>query len=541
MASPLENSPLRKDPYTDPNLALRNFNAYFGKLREKYGDEGLRASGITPRVLAEIQATLRKVQMDPSATPEQHRQADRDANAMLVQKMTSPLTRTAPAKAAAPKAAATKPAPKPAPKAAPNPFADPNYALRQLNDYFGGLRKDYGEDAIRGAGFTPRDLAEMQASLRKLQMDPRATPEQHQQAYQQARDALAQRITTPLTAARKPVEVEVRGVRPPDGVGAPPSMPVPMVGNGDFRPTAAQIADYNAGRVKGQWNSDRGVFEDTFVPPPTDTREVTGYRTPAPGVRGGDTRIFAAPVTPPVPSATDYIASIVTPPKPVDPSMMSPTMLGNAPPRPVAPPPMAQPDVMPPLNIADDPSRGVIDNRIGPGFGKPMQPEPTLSDMFKGGIGGIRDMLSSQPTPTMPSTAPGILPGIMQQQPAAPSMNTQPGADFDRNVARQIFDSEFRTLREKYGDSGLRAAGFTPRTLASLQAPLTNVQKDNTISYDQSSAALENALKQLRGYNFGGAQPAAPMQPAAPAPLPAGAQQSPIPGYYRGGFAQRYR
>ena len=374
---------------------------------------------------------------------------------------------------APPKAAAPKAAPK---AAAPNPFANPNYALSQLNAYFGGLRKDYGEDAIRAAGFTPRDLAAMQASLRKLQMDPRATPEQHQQAYQQARDALAQRVTTPLTAARKPVEVEVRGVRPE--MPTPPQIEVPMVGNGDFRPTAAQIADYNAGRVKGQWNSDRGVFEDTFVPPPTDTREVTGYRTPAPGVRGGDTRIFAAPVTPPVPSATDYIASIVTPPRLPAPSMMSPTMLGDAP---------------------------------RPGI-TPMQP-----------------------------TAPGILPGITQQQPAAPSMNTQPGADFDRNVARQIFDSEFRTLREKYGDEGLRAAGFTPRTLSALQAPLTNVQKDNTISYDQSSAALENALKQLRGYNFGGAQPAAPMQPAAPAPLPAGAQQSPIPGYYRGGFAQRYR
>ena len=89
-------------------------------------------------------------------------------------------------------------------------------------------------------------------------------------------------------------------------------------------------------------------------------------------------------------------------------------------------------------------------------------------------------------------------------------MNTQPGADFDRNVARQIFDAEFRTLREKYGDEGLRAAGFTPRTLSALQAPLTNVQKDNTISYDQSSAALEDALQKLRGYNFGGAQPAAP-------------------------------
>ncbi len=442
-------------------------------------------------------------------------------------------------KKAQPKPVAPKPAPKPvAPKAAPNPFANPNYALSQLNAYFGGLRKDYGEDAIRGAGFTPRDLSAMQASLRKLQMDPRATPEQHQQAFNQARDALAQRITTPLAAARKPVaptpEITVRGV-----MAAAPQMLVPMVGNGDFRPTAAQIADHNAGRIKGHWNSDTGVFENPFVPPPTDTREVSGYRTPAPGVRGGDTRIFAdQPPPAPVPSATDYIASMVTPPRPIDPSMMSPTMLGNTPPRPVAPPPMAGP-VEPPLNIADDPNRGVIDNRIGPGFGKPMQPDvkPGL-DMLKGGIGSMLPPMQSTP---MPSTAPGILPGIMQQQPAAPSMNTQPGADFDRNVGRQIFDSEFRTLREKYGDEGLRAAGLTPRTLASLQAPLTNVQRDNTITYDQSSAALENALKQLRGYNFGGAQPAAPMQPAAPAPLPAGAQQSPIPGYYRGGFAQRYR
>jgi hypothetical protein len=404
-----------------------------------------------------------------------------------------------------------------------NPFTDPNYALRQLNEYFGSLRKDYGEGAIRGAGFTPRDLSLLQASLRKLQMDPRATPEQHQQAYQQARDALAQRVTTPLAAARPtpsapsvgaPPEVEVRGVRPPDVVNAPmpevevrgvrpempvtPPMPVPMVGNGDFRPTAAQIADHNAGRVKGQWNSVTGVFENPFVPPPTDTREVIGYRSPVPGTNSGDTRIFADQPPPmPVPSASDYIANMVTPPRPPAPSM-------------------AQPEVIVPPTMLP----------------MPMQPV------------GSPALLGDAPRPIdpsmVPSTAPGILPGITQQQPAAPTMNTQPGADFDRNVARQIFDAEFRTLREKYGDQGLRAAGFTPRTLSALQAPLTNVQKDNTISYDQSSAALENALQQLRGYNFGGAQPAA--APAAPAaPIPAGAQQLPMPGYYRGGPVMRYR
>jgi hypothetical protein len=456
-------------------------------------------------------------------------------------------------KKAQPKPVAPKPAPKPvAPKAAPNPFANPNYALSQLNAYFGGLRKDYGEDAIRGAGFTPRDLSAMQASLRKLQMDPRATPEQHQQAYQQARDALAQRITTPLAAARKPVA---------------PQMPVPMVGNGDFRPTAAQLAEYNAGRIKGQWNSDTGVFENPFVPPPTDTREVSGYRTPAPGVRGGDTRIFAdqppaAPrpqieVPPPLPAGAPRTQTPVTPANfdrnaalqqfnknfgdmrqkygeqiftsqgftPRDLAALQGSLRNLQ---------MDNSSTQSQHDAALANAMAAIKSRVVLPVENMAPPVPSASDYIANGVPPM------QSTP-MPPTGPFISPGTMQQQPATPSMNTQPGADFDRNVGRQIFDSEFRTLREKYGDEGLRAAGLTPRTLASLQAPLTNVQRDNTITYDQSSAALENALKQLRGYNFGGAQPAAPMQPAAPAPLPAGAQQSPIPGYYRGGFAQRYR
>jgi hypothetical protein len=201
-----------------------------------------------------------------------------------------------------------------------------------------------------------------------------------------------------------------------------------MVGNGDFRPTAAQLAEYNAGRIKGHWNSDTGVFENPFVPPPTDTREVIGYRTPAPGVRSGDTRIFAD--QPPVPSASDYIADMALP-TPI--GLMPPTMLGNAPP--VVSPPMMGP-IEGPLNIEDYPSRGVIDNRIGPNFGKPMQPtvRPSLSDMLRGSI--------MQPTPTMPSTAPGLLAPPMQ-----PSMDTQP-----------TINREFNMLREKYGDEGLQSA-----------------------------------------------------------------------------------
>ena len=411
----------------------------------------------------------------PGETPEQ-RQA-RLAAAYGVQARIDAEMRAE--EAARAKAASTPPTPKAPVK---DPFDNPNSAIRAFNDYFRSLRNEYGEDAIRALGFGKADLAKLQGPLTKMLSDPSVTTEQRRQAFNQARDALAQRITTPLAAARStpsappvgtPVEVEVRGVRPPDGVGAPPSMPETV------RPVMPEMA------VRPPVTPPMPEIEVRRPPPPPIPLHVDpGPRTP-------------------VPSATDYIASMVTPPKPAElpmPPVGSPALLGDAP-RPVDP-------SMVPVG-----SPALLGNAPRPGI-TPMQP-----------------------------TAPGILPGITQMQPAAPSMNTQPGADFDRNVARQIFDAEFRTLREKYGDEGLRAAGFTPRTLSALQAPLTNVQKDNTISYDQSSAALENALQQLRGYNFGGAQPAAapaaPMQPAAP--LPAGAQQSPIPGYYRGGPAMRYR
>jgi hypothetical protein len=218
-----------------------------------------------------------------------------------------------------------------------------------------------------------------------------------------------------VSRASTPVmpELEVQGVRPE--MLPLPQRPVPMVGNGDFRPTAAQLAEYNAGRIKGHWNSDTGVFENPFVPPPTDAREVIGYQGFAPGVRSGDTRIFAD--QPPVPSASDYIADMALPM--VSPPM-SPTMLGKAPPM-VSPPIMGP--IEGPLNIEDYPSRGVIDNRIGPNFGKPMQPKvrPSLGDMLRG--------------------------SIMQPTPMQPSMNTQP-----------TFDREFNALREKYGDEGLQSA-----------------------------------------------------------------------------------
>lgn len=125
----------------------------------------------------------------PGETPEQ-RQARLNA-AYAVQARIDKERRDEEARRAVPVAvpqAATKSA---------NPF-DPNAALRDFNQYFGTLRKQHGDAGLRAMGFSPSDLARMQADLRKLQLDPNSTPEQHRQAYQQARDTLAQRLTMPI-------------------------------------------------------------------------------------------------------------------------------------------------------------------------------------------------------------------------------------------------------------------------------------------------------------------------------------------------------
>lgn len=355
------------------------------------------------------------------------------------------------------------------------PF-DPNAALRNFNAYFADLRKQYGDAGLRQMGFSPRDLAAMQGTLRRLQMDPNATPEQHQQAYQQARDALAQRITTP---AMTPVA----------------AAPTPV-------PVAPQ-------------------------PMPVMTREAE------------------AP-----PFYAEYLASLNAKPVALQPAM------------PVTPTP--QP---------------VAQGTVPPEIVTPPPPMPDVSNY-------IANM-----------NAPAAQPAAV----AAPSMNTQPGADFDRNVFTKMLNGEFAQLQQKYGNEGLRAAGFTPSTLAGLQGGLRKLQMDPTSTYDQNNAALENALAQLRGYNFGtapqtvtpapmpqtvappmigdgplrptadqmsaynaavtrgetgawlpeagtflmkpAAQPEQVMPPATPAPPPIAAPEpvpvQPIPGFYRGGFAVR--
>jgi hypothetical protein len=251
----------------------------------------------------------------------------------------------------------------------PSPFTDPNNALREFNAYFGSLRKDYGEDAIRAMGFTPRDLAALQASLRKLQMDPTATPEQHRQAYMQARDTLAQRITTPLASTRS--YAQVQGLEQPSpqsaadiaaGVVQPAPAMLPMA-----TPTQEQLYEYARGVAQGQqslWDPRIGKFVPApteaaaspfAVAPMTGGAPVEAFMPSAPSV--GAPSVGAPPPMPDmqalmaekaaaeaaaaaaayptyvdpgppttVPSASDYIADMARPtPMPVTPMPVTPT------------------------------------------------------------------------------------------------------------------------------------------------------------------------------------------------------------------------
>lgn len=289
----------------------------------------------------------------------------------------------------------------------PAPF-DPNAALRDFNQYFGTLRKQYGSDGLRNMGFTPRDLAALQASLRKLQMDPTATPEQHSAALREAMGTLGQRLTPPSTVA----------------------------------PTPQPVAGANLQlQPDGSWRN--------MTP-----EEVDAFR--------------------------QRLASQMTP--------------GVAP-QPAAPAPI--PQVEPPRQVTPVPPEIVT----------ALPPTPPASNPVSNFIANMN----------APAAAPA----------AQPSMNTQPGADFDRNIFTRMLNDQFSQLRQKYGDAGLRSAGFTPSTLAGLQGNLRRLSMDPSSTYDQNSAALEAALASMNGYFSPGAGQTGGQQVVPqPTPMP---QPGPMP------------
>lgn len=182
------------------------------------------------------------------------------------------------------------------PVAAPNPFANPNAALRQFNDYFANLRRTQGEAAIRAAGFTPRDLSALQAPLLRLVNDPNATPAMRQQAYQQARDALAQRLTTQYITPQPVV---------PQPMTPQPAMPPETVVTGTPRPMQTPPQPAVPAGAPGLLS---GIMTPS-APPPTNPLAdfIAKMNAPKPPATGMLTPVGPAP-TPPMalPGGTGY-------------------------------------------------------------------------------------------------------------------------------------------------------------------------------------------------------------------------------------------
>ena len=185
----------------------------------------------------------------------------------------------------------------------PNPFTDPNAALQMFNQYFGNLRNQYGEDVVRQVGFTPKEFQDLQAKLRNLQLDRSATPEQHREAYMQARDTLARRLTTPLEATRSYSEVPQPkpAPSPAPAVGndgtMPPVVPMNVMSPDRKSPTKEQLYAYAraVGRGEtGQWDPTLGTFVMTAQRPQPQPQQG--------GLTQAEKRVMPSIDTPPPPS-----------------------------------------------------------------------------------------------------------------------------------------------------------------------------------------------------------------------------------------------
>jgi hypothetical protein len=127
----------------------------------------------------------------------------------------------------------------------PSPF-DRNASLQQLNSTFGNLRNTYGEEALRGAGFTPAAFQGFQRTLRDLQMDKNSTQEQHTAALQNALNGL-----NSYTSNLKPISPQGAGIgaflgkagEAPQGVGTPPMPSQQLINAFSPKPSQSSFVD----------------------------------------------------------------------------------------------------------------------------------------------------------------------------------------------------------------------------------------------------------------------------------------------------------
>lgn len=438
----------------------------------------------------------------------------------------------------------------------PNPFTDPNAALQMFNEYFGNLRNQYGEDVVRQVGFTPKEFQDLQAKLRNLQTDRSATPEQHREAYMQARDTLARRLTTPLEATRSYSMVQQPKPAPSPPVANDGTMPLvtPMtVMPPDMKsPTQEQLYAYAraVGRGEtGQWDPSLGTFVMTAqrpqpqpqqggltqaqqpvmpTPPPLPVmpppeREVIGFKTPPPGVRSGDTRIFAdQPVPQPVTR------------QPFDPNAALQTFNNRA----------AE------LNASGKGlfASGMVPDefRMYQGILRNLQLNPNSTpeqhaDILNKSMAFLNQYSGATvPTPQMPS---GYVPSTFGNKPVQPSVPgvELPVANTGGNIAPRTVPHDYDPAAQ-YRDFGqqllglIKSGAMTVEQANALKAPVFDAVKlgNSAEGYQQMQNALGAASQPVRnalvagGQQMGGQNMGVTVKPVMPPPpMPQGVGMAP--------------
>ena len=78
MAPPMPSAPPQA-PLFNRNASLKQLNETFGNLRNTYGEDALRAAGLTPSVFQGFQKTMRELQLNNNSTQDQHTAALQNA------------------------------------------------------------------------------------------------------------------------------------------------------------------------------------------------------------------------------------------------------------------------------------------------------------------------------------------------------------------------------------------------------------------------------------------------------------------------------
>ena len=276
-----------------------------------------------------------------------------------------------------------------------------------------------------------------------------------------------------------------------------------MYGDGPLRPTQAQIDAFYASGRGGAWDPVRGAFltfEEHQRAQQPSNKQYDTVSSPVPPPAPLPPMLDLPPLPPPPPMPTYYDTFPSPVPMPIEPlppvtelPMRPPlTMEQPTPPPvqkiyepqrpPVAELPMMQPPLMmeqptplpvqkiyeprrPPVDpgfVIDIPTMqppmppsdyvGLIDNRIGPGFGKPMQPTPSPIDNMSS---SIRDaLLQLQPS------APG---GVDYGQPAQPTSGTGLSRLVPEPYTPPVFEPYTPPMAEPYTPPSMQFSVDMPR------------------------------------------------------------------------------